>query len=149
MSLEKQAAVSLIFEKKVSGNWIKVASLSSAVAEQGWENREGGGGDMEETKHYEGGMGKLLSFVASETIDNVTVAKRYDPETMRQLFRDLMANRGCRVTVAEQDMDEFKVGFENPHTWTGKLKKVEKGNTDAQGTNVRMLTLEISAYDFA
>lgn len=146
MSRQDMARVTVTFEKRVNNQWVPWPGLGSTGV---WENRTGGGGDSEETKHREGGMGVYVSLGGPTTIDNVTIARRYDHIRDAPLYSELMTARGkARVTVVEQDLDEFGVADGAVHTWSGKLKSVSKGDTNANSTDVRMLTCEISSDSF-
>ncbi len=147
MSREDQARVTVFVEKKVNGAWVPWPGLGNLGV---WENRTGGGGDSEETKHREGGMGIYVSLGGPQTIDNVTVARRYDLVRDSPIVAELYRARGkARVTVVEQDLDEFGVADGATHTWSGKLKSVAKGDSNANSTDVRMITCEISSDSFA
>lgn len=147
MSLEHQARISVRVEKRVNGQWVAWPGLGDLGV---WENRTGGDGDSEETKHREGGMGPLLSFGGPQTIDNVTVARRYDNVRDAPTIAELMRARGkARVIITEQDLDEYGAADGAVHSWTGKLKKVAKGGTNTNSSDIRMVELEVSADTFA
>lgn len=147
MSRQDMARVTVHVEKRVSGTWTPWPGLGDLGI---WENRTGGGGDSEETKHREGGMGEYISLGGPTTIDNVTIARRYDHIRDAPIYATLMGARGkARVTVVEQDLDEFGVADGAVHSWSGKLKSVNKGDSNANSTDVRMLTCELSTDSFA
>ncbi len=147
MSREDQSAISVFVEKKVSGTWVPWPGLGDLGI---WENRTGGGGDSEETKHREGAMGDYVSLGGPQTINNVTVARRYDHVRDAPIIAELYRARGRgRVTIVEQDLDEFGVADGATHTWRGKLKSVDPGDTNANSTGVKLFSLEISSDSFA
>lgn len=147
MSRQDQARVTVYVEKKVNNAWVPWPGLGDLGI---WENREGGGGDSEETKHREGGMGAYISLGGSQTIDNVTIGRRYDLVRDARIVAELYRARGrARVTIVEQDLDEFGVADGAVHSWRGKLKSVSKGNSNANSTDVRMVEIVISTDSFA
>lgn len=109
-----------------------------------WENRTGGDGDSDSIKHREGGMGPILALGGTQTLDNLTVARRYDLTRDHPFIKTLYRARGrAKMTVVEQPLDEFGVAFGDPTTYAGKLKKVTPGNIDSNSNSVRMIELEL------
>lgn len=147
MSRQDQARITVYVERKVNGAWVAWPGLGNIGV---WENRSGGGGDSEELKHREGGMGEYVSLGGQQTLDNITIARRYDLVRDAPIVAELYRARGkARVTVVEQDLDEFGVADGRVHAWRGKLKAVKKGDSNANSTDVRMVECEISADSFA
>jgi hypothetical protein len=108
-----------------------------------WEDRTGGTGDADSTKHREGGMGPERSYGGPQTLENVSVKRRYDPVRDAPLLKLLMAARGrAKMTVTEQLADEYGVAFGDTVVYTGKLKAVDQGNVSGNSNNIRMITLE-------
>lgn len=115
-----------------------------------WENRTNGKGGSDTTKHREGGMGPIKSFGGPQTIDNVQVARRFDPVRDAPLLKTLYRARGrARMIVTEQLLDEFSTAFGDVTTWTGKLAEVDPGNANANSGAIRMITLTQDTEDIS
>lgn len=113
-----------------------------------WENRTGGAGDSDSTKHREGGMGAIVSLGGPQTLDNVTVARRYDIPRDHPFIKTLYRARGrATMTVVEQPLDEYGAAWGDPTTYTGKLKAVNPGDINANSNDVRMIELEQDTED--
>jgi hypothetical protein len=113
-----------------------------------WENRTGGSGDSDSTKHREGGMGPTLALGGPQTQENVTVARRQDNVRDLPLIPLLMAARGrAPMRVTEQPLDEYDNAFGAPLTWTGKLKQCNPADRNANSNDAAMLELEMDTED--
>jgi hypothetical protein len=135
-SREDQAKVTVIIEKEPGVPWPGLGNLGT------WENRTGGSGGSDSTKHREGGMGDLLSYGGPPTMENVVVARRYDLSRDHAVIKALFDARGkARMTVIEQPLDEYKVAFGEPISYTGRLNDVNQGDVNANSNDIRMITL--------
>jgi hypothetical protein len=136
MSREDQGKVTVIIEKEPGVPWPGLGNLGT------WENRTGGSGGSESTKHREGGMGPLRSYGGLPTMENVVVARRYDFTRDHAKIKALFEARGrARMTVIEQPLDEYGVAFGDPISYTGKLNDVNQGDVNANSNDIRMITL--------
>jgi hypothetical protein len=107
-----------------------------------WENRTGGSGGSDSVKHREGGMGPLKSYGGPPTMENVTVARRYDFVRDHAKIKALFAARGkALMLVTETPLDEYGVAFGDPIVYKGKLNDVNQGDVNANSNNIRMITL--------
>lgn len=130
MSREDQSLVTVIVD------WPGLGDLGT------WENRTGGAGTSDSTKHREGGMGPLRSYGGPPTMDNVVVARRYDYVAVHTRIKTLMNARGkATMYVVEQVLDEYGVVFGDPLTYTGKLIEVNQGDANANSSDIRMVEL--------
>lgn len=137
-SREDQARVTVKIERSPGVPWPGLENLNA----ESWENRTGGAGGSDTTKHREGGMGPLLSFGGPPTMENVVVARRYDTVRDHSMIRALYAARGrANMTVIEQPLDEYGVAFGDPVTYTGKYIDVNPGDVNANSNNIRMIQL--------
>lgn len=136
MSREDQGAVTVIIETTPGVDWPGLGNLGT------WENRTGGTGGSDSTKHREGGMGPLKSFGGPQTIDNAVVARRYDLTRDHSKIKALMAARGkALMTIIEQPLDEYGVAFGDPISYKGRLIEVDQGEINANSSDIRMITL--------
>lgn len=108
-----------------------------------FENRTGGKGDSDSTKHREGGMGELRSHGGPQTMENVTVSRRYDIARDHSKYKLLMRARGrARMRVVDQPLDEYGSAVGEPVVYQGKLKAVNPGDGNANSNDIKMLELE-------
>lgn len=116
-----------------------------------WENRTGGKGDSDSTKHREGGMGPQLAYGGPQTIDNASVERRFDPLRDGSILKALYAARGrARMTIVEVLLDEHAQPWAvGPNSWSGKLKSVDSGEANANSNDIRMISLEQDTDQFA
>lgn len=141
MSREDQARVTVFVGKEdASGKinpWPGLGDLGI------WENRTGGDGDTDSTKHREGNMGQEKSFGGPQTTNNVSVSRRYDLTRDHPFIKALYAARGKAILiVTEQPLDEYGAAFGDPLSWRGKLKGVNPGDRNANSNSIKMVTLE-------
>lgn len=130
MSREDQSLVSVIVD------WPGLGDLGT------WENRTGGTGTSDSTKHREGGMGPLRAYGGPPTMENVVVARRYDYVQVHSRIKLLMSARGkAMMYVVEQVLDEYGVVFGDPLTYSGKLIEVNQGDANANSADIRMCEL--------
>lgn len=140
---EDQAKITCVLERKEGGNWVPWPNTDWLAAII-WENRTGGGAGSESTKHRPGNMGDQESLGGPQTLENVTIERRYDGTTLGpQRYKILKEARGRgRLTITEQQLDEFAVAFGDAISFQGKLVGVNLGGPNANSNGVRMLSLE-------
>lgn len=147
---EDQQSITAVVEKKVDGDWVAVPGLET-LGTIIWENLTGGGGGSDSTKHRAGGMGDLESLGGPQTFENTTIERRFDGEVITTgLYLKLLSVRGrSRITITEQDLDEFGTPFGDPTNYQGKLVGVTKGAANANSGGVRMLSLECETVNIS
>lgn len=130
MSREDQGSVTVIID------WPGLGNLGT------WENRTGGTGGSDSTKHREGAMGPLRSYGGPPSMENAVVARRYDFVRDHSVIKRLFAARGrANMTIIEQVLDEYGNAFGDILTYTGKLAEVDQGQVNANSSDIRMITL--------
>lgn len=140
---EDQARITAKLEKKVNGVWVTWPNtewLQGIV----WEDRSGGGTGADSTRHRAGGMGELESLGGPQTLENTSVVRRYDgTELGPQRYKIMLEARGRgRLTITEQQLDEYGAAFGDPVNFQGKLIGVVLSGPNANSNGVRTLTLE-------
>lgn len=141
MSREDQGHVTVFIGKlnPATGNYDPWPELGDLGV---WENRTGGTGGSDTTKHREGGMGALKSYGGPQTFENAVVAKRLDFSTDWPKIKALMGARGkAYMRITEQVKDEYGTAFGTSLTYTGKLAEVDQGEVNANSGDIRMVTL--------
>lgn len=130
MSREDQGSVTVIID------WPGLGNLGV------WENRTGGSGGADSTKHREGGMGPQRSYGGPQTLENCQVARRYDFTRDHSKIKALFAARGkAPMIVIEQPLDEYGVAFGDVITYNGRLMEVNQGDVNANSGDIRMIEL--------
>lgn len=110
-----------------------------------WEKKSGGQGDSEETKVRLGAMGPQVAIGGSQTIDNVTLSRLYDLNSIHTQIQQLLARRGRGACVVKQiPYDHDGNPYGNPIVYTGVLKAVTPPTVDAEGTDAAMIEVEIA-----
>lgn len=108
------------------------------------ETWEGGNVDSEETKHRDVVTRQQTARGGQRTRDNVTVTRECDAQAWSLRTR-LKESVGIdRVVAIRQMIDARGTAVGKPHQVTGILKAVNYPNFDLNGTDVGMLSLEIS-----
>lgn len=110
-----------------------------------WQVRNGGAGDVDETKTRLGGMGPLVSLGGPQTTENVVLRKTVDYDGIWNDISWLYARRGKAIAnVTEQPLDKNGNAHGKRVTWTGTLKQVTLPDYDANSNDAAMIELEIS-----
>lgn len=107
--------------------------------------REGGMVDSEETKTRLGGLLPEVSIGGPSTVSNVTLVASLIPAKHLEDLAWLKTRAGrARATVSEQLLDVDGNTFGRPSTWSGVFKSCDPGQYDANSTDVREVTFELS-----
>jgi hypothetical protein len=106
----------------------------------------GGEADSDDTKHRSGGMGDEESLGGPRTRANFTVSRLYRLERDHGQAKMLDAAVGRGEVVAVRTMlDRDKVPFGDPITFTGTLKTFNHPEHDANSSDPKMVSLEVTA----
>lgn len=110
-----------------------------------WDTKSGGGGDSEENKYREGGMGDQVSLGGPSTIENITLGRLFKGDRDSQLGKWLYSRRGkASAVVIRQKLDVDGHPFGEPWVWRGKLKMVTPGDVDSNSADPDTYEVEIS-----
>lgn len=110
-----------------------------------WDKREGGTGDSEERTYYPGGRQQMESLGGRQTIETVTLTRAWKLDRDPQLRGFLLAGRGkARVTVTEHDLDDNDQPTGKATTWAGTLKSYAPPAHDSEGSDPRMVVVEVT-----
>ena len=110
-----------------------------------FNRREGGQVTSEESKTFPGGGRPQKAHGGPQTVENITLAGEFVPESDHEDVRYLRSVAGrARAIVSEQLLDVDGAAFGRPDTWTGVLMSVHSGDYDANSADPREIEVEIS-----
>jgi hypothetical protein len=115
-----------------------------------FDTRSGGAPTGAVTKHRSGGMGPIKQHKGLPDYEDVTVTRYYDRVRDHDLFRWLVtrASKG-EMVVSDYVLDENGQRFGRPVTFLGVLMSVPPPDSDANSTDVKMLTLTMQTRSVA
>lgn len=111
-----------------------------------WDTRSGGDVDSDIARRVTGEGPKV--YHGRPNPAEVTVGRDYERERDHEVARTLETRVGrAPMTVSEQPLDEDGNAWGKPKVWTGKLKSVNTGEYDSDGTDPRMIELTMVVKD--
>lgn len=109
-----------------------------------WDRRSGGASTAEVGKYRPGGMAAQKTRKGLPVADDLTVGREYEAERDAEIARWLRTISGtANVTVNSQPLDDNKVPFGKPTTWTGTLNSVDTGDEDSNSNEGREFALGV------
>jgi hypothetical protein len=98
------------------------------------------------SKRATGGGGPIKARPGRQTMENVTLAKEYEPDLHAGEFRTLMTNRGWgRATASFQPISPSeRSAIGEPVVVSGILERVQLSGGDANSDDEMMLEVELS-----
>lgn len=125
------------------------AAVTVAVGSSGlgtWTTKSGGQVEADDVKFRPGGMQPQVALGGPVSVENVTVSRMYDA-TLQGQIHSLMSQVGLSdMTIAHQPLDAQGNPVGKAIIYRGKLNRVTPPDVDANGNDVAMVELEMSAH---